>query len=152
MLSATVLIGWASLLSKCTNDIVEAEREEIAVSVSEILETKKILDEMSQDWICETLKYNEKRSDWVIDFYWYRCQKDIDWRDTKKDYAIIVSNLSNEYIWNRLEKCKDKRINYWSLWDRTPTLTSNQSIVTIKWETKTIDDASCRKLLNLKQV
>lgn len=151
MLSATVLIGWANLLSKCTTDVVEKEREEIAVTVAEILETKKILDEMSKDWICETVEYKQKANDWVVDFYWYRCKKDIDWKDRKKDYVVTVSNLNNEYIWNKTERCKDKRISYWSLWDRSPTMISAQSIVTYKWETITIDDASCKKLLNLVQ-
>lgn len=151
MLSATVLIGWANLLSKCTTDVVEKEREEIAVTVAEILETKKILDEMSKDWICETIEYKEKTTDWIVDLYWYRCKKDIDWKDRKKEYVVTVSNLNKEYIWSRAEKCKDKKISYWSLWDRSPTLISDQSVVTLKWETKTIDDASCKKLLNLVQ-
>lgn len=151
MLSATVLIGWANLLSKCTTDVVEKEREEIAVTVAEILETKKILDEMSQNWICETVEYKQKTNDWVVDLYWYRCKKDIDWKDRKKDYVVTVSNLNNEHIWNKTERCKDKRISYWSLWDRSPTLISDQSIITYKWKTITIDDASCKKLLNLVQ-
>lgn len=151
MLSATVLIGWANLLSKCTTNVVEKEREEIAVTVAEILETKKILDEMSQNWICETVEYKQKTNDWVVDLYWYRCKKDIDWKDRKKDYVVTVSNLNNEHIWNKTERCKDKRISYWSLWDRSPTLISDQSIITYKWKTITIDDASCKKLLNLVQ-
>lgn len=147
MLSGAIIIWWANLFSKK----VEIEREEIAVSVAEILETKKILDKMSQDWICETVEYKQKTNDWVVDLYWYRCKKDIDWIDRKKDYVITVSNLDNEYIWSKSEKCRDKKISYWSLWDRSPTLISDQSVVTLKWETKTIDDASCKKLLNLVQ-
>lgn len=151
ILTGAIIVWWANILSRCTNDTVEAEREVIAVTVAEILKTKEILDEMSKSWICETIKYSKKNTDWIVDIYWYKCKKDIYWEDRNKDYVITVSNLNNEYIWSRAEKCRDKKINYWSLWDRSPTLISNQSVVTIKWETKTIDDASCRKLLNLLQ-
>lgn len=151
ILTGAIIVWWANILSRCTNDTVEAEREEIAVTVAEILETKKVLDEMSKSWICETIEYKEKSTDWIVDIYWYKCKKDIYWEDRNKDYVITVSNLNNEYIWSRAEKCRDKKINYWSLWDRSPTLKSRQSVVTIKWETKTIDDIGCRKLLNLVQ-
>ena len=141
--AAWIVIWWIELLS----EDVREQRETIWVSVNEILEKKEKLDSMYEQWICETSSFEKNNTDWVVTVFWYKCKQDINWENIEKDYIITLSNINKEYIWNMSEKCKDRKINYWALWDRSPILSSRQSVITIRWEKKVIDDVSCKTIL-----
>lgn len=127
-------------------------RENVIVSMSKILESKKQLDWMLEKWLCELVEYKEKRSDWVVSVIWYRCNTDLEWNNNKSDYIITISEYDSKYIIDKKTFCINTEVTYWKVNDNGYIYNWNQAIINWEWFSKKIDDATCSKMLWLKMI
>lgn len=146
-ISVWVIAAWLSfwVIHKLSNQTVETTNF-TQVEVETILKQTEILDEMKKKWICETIEYVEKTTDWNVKVIWFRCDK----KEWKSEYVITMSNFDKKYIINKDVTCQNVEINYWELSNKTNLLRWNRIVITWKWETKRIDDTTCSEMLWLK--
>lgn len=148
ILPAIILAAWIS--TWCSK--VDYQKEEIVVSIAEILEKRDILQEMTTNWDCEIIDYEQEATNGKVIVEWYRCNQDLDSNKISSEYAITISKYSNIYYWTKWETCNDIEIYYWKIDNKTPLMKWNKVLVNINWKEKNIDNINCKKLLKIIEV